>query len=350
MLFDKKLYAGNSAALRTIGGQFSDVLNQRNQVGNAALHQMMVNAGARPDQLYQEWDQQTIRQFRLDEGDNILNRLMPLSRPVPIGRLVLGSTRSSDVGVFQQSLTGEHGSVFENVDCDTDKAIIPVSSNGFKRNWRENQQLSLESFDDASVQQAESVRTHRQGVISSFMDGHKDKDGNLISVDGVSWAGVRSDSRVDQVDLGAGGLNVDFTSAALTGENFVAGFIQLAQRRYITNKIMAPATYFVSNEIYWNMARDYSDNKGDNTILQRCMTIPGVGEIVPSSVLSGNQVLSLVLSTQYIQPLTGMAVSTVAIPRLKYNDPFAFEVVSAIGWQVKTDFETQNSAAQYASS
>ena len=350
MLLDKALYKGNAAALRVLNTQFDDVKNQRLQAGNAAFNNMVVNAGSRPDQLYLEWDQETVRQFRLDEGDNILNRLMPLGRPVPIGRTVLGNTRSSDMGSFKQSMTGEHGSVFDNVDYDSDKAIIPVGSNGFKRNWRENQQLSLEAFDDAAIQQSEAIRTHRQGVIGSFMDGHTDDDGNLIVVDGVSWAGVRADSRVDQIDLGAGGLNIDFTSASLSGLDFYNGWLSLAQTRYVTNKITAPAVWFVSNEIFWNMQRQYNANDTQGKIMAQLLTIPGVAEIVPSSVLTGNQVLSLVLTTQYIQPLVGMGVSTIACPRMKWNDPFAFEVVSAIGWQIKTDFGSLNSAAQYAAS
>ncbi len=311
--------------------------------------QIVGNAGARPQQLYQEWDTQTVTQFRLDEGDNILNRLMPLARSLPIGRTILANTRSSDAGVFAQSMTGEAVSVYDNVDYDSDKALVPINQNGFKRNWREGEQLSLEAFDDATIQQMEAVRTHRQGIIGSFMDGHLDGNGQFIVEDGVSWQGVRNDSRVDQIDLGVGGLNIDFTSQAVSGEDFRNAWIKLSEARYITNKVTAPATYFVSNEIWFNMVRLYSDQYSAGSILDNLRNIPGISGIEPSSVLVGNQVLSIPLTTTYIQPLVGMGVSTIACPRPKWNSPFEFEVVSAIGWQVKTDFESAGKALQYAS-
>lgn len=349
MLHDLSLYANNAAEARIAQAQFKDLTAQRLHDG-AQFNQLVTNAGVKPTQLYQEWDSTTISQFRLDEGDNILNRLMPLSRPLPIGRVVLGNTRASDLGVFQQSITGEHGSVFDNADYDTDKTIVPISTVGYKRNFREGETLRLESFDDASIQQAEAVRTHRQGVVDSFLDGHKDKSGQLITFDGVSWAGMRADTRVDQVDLGAGGLNIDFTSGTLTGPDFYDGFLALSQRRYVTNKVQAPATFFVSPEVFWNANRQYGANDTQGKILDQLLTIPGVGEIVPSSKLSGNEVMSLVLSSQYIQPVVGMAVSTIAVPRVRWNDPFAFEIVSAIGWNIKSDFGSTNTAAQFASS
>lgn len=347
MLHDLSLYAGNPSYQAVARQQFEQLTAQRNADG-ASFHQLVANAGRRPQDLYQEWDPTTVRQFRLDEGDNILNRLMGLSRPLPIGRTVLAQTRSSDLGTFQQSMTGEHGTVFDKVDYDSDKAIVPVSTTGHKTNWRENQQLSLESFDDAAVKREEDMRTHRKGVIDSLLDGHKDKNGQVLSEDGVTWLGMRADPRVDQVDLGAGGLNIDFTDKTLTGVEFYDGFLALAERRYITNRITAPATFFVSNEIYWNMQRQYNANQTQGKIEAQLRTIPGVGDIVPSSKLVGNEVMSMVLSQTYFQPLVGMAVSVIAVPRLRWNDPFAFETVSAIGWHVKSDFENGNTAAQFA--
>lgn len=349
MLLTKAIAKGNAQQERVIDGHYQAVNAWRDDARHA-LPEIFINAGQSPRDLYREWDNQTVPQFRLDEGDNILNRLMPLSRSLPIGRTVLENARASDAGNFQQSMTGEHGSVFDNVDYDLDGTIIPVNSNGFKRNWREGEQLSLEQFDDASNQQREATRTHRQGVIGTFMDGHKDKSGQIIVEKGLSWSGVRADSRVDQVDLGAGGLNIDFTSAVTTGEDFRNAWIALAQRRAVDNKVAAPATFFVSLEIYFNMARKFSENYNSGSILDNLLTVPGVAGIEMSSVLLGNQVLSFPVSSQYVQPLVGMGVSTIACPRPAWNSPFAFEVVSAIGWNIKTDFGSTNRAVQYAAS
>lgn len=364
MIFSKALAAGSHANALAMNAQYKDLNANRDDARYALPEKLInpefatnaskvlgVNMGSKPSDLYRAFDDQVVTQFRLDEGDNILNRLMPLARSLPIGRTVLENARSSDAGVFTQSMTGEEGTIFDNVDYDTDGTIIPLSQNGFKRNFREAEQLGLEGFDDLMHQQREAVRTHRQGVIGSFINGHRDKNGQLIVEKGHSWAGVKADSRVDQIDLGAGGLNVDFTSATLTGEEFRDAFISLVQRRYIDNKVTVPATYFVSNEIYFKMMRKFSNQYDSQSILDNLVgSVPGIAAIEPTSVLVGNQVLSMPLQSTYIEPLVGMGVSTIAVPRDKWNSPLAFEVVSAIGWKVNTDFEDAGKALQYAAS
>lgn len=257
MIFNKKLAKGNAQILRAMSAQYSAVNAWRDDSRHALPMAMFANAGQSPKMLYREWDNQTIQQFRLDEGDNILNKLMPLARSLPIGRTVLENARSSDNGEFQQSMTGEHESIYDNTDYDLDGTLVPVSSNGFKRNWRESEQLSLEDFDDASIQQSEATRTHRQGVIGSFMDGHRDKSGALITEKGLTWAGVRADSRVDQVDLGAGGLNIDLSAPATAAQDIYDTFAALSQRRQVTNKVSAPAAWFLSLEIFWNITTKF---------------------------------------------------------------------------------------------
>lgn len=318
------------------------VTNQRTSPNKDGV--MTVNAGVKPGDLYREFDNTTVRQFRLDEGDNILNRLMPLSRSLPIGRTVFEYAASSNLTGFQSSMSGELAQVYDSVDYDGRKAIIPVHQNGFKRGWREGEQLSLENFDDAVVQQAEAVRTHRNGVIDYFLDGNAN-----VSDKGASWLGFRADPTVHQVDLGAGGLNVDFTSGTLTGADARDAWIALRDQLWLVNKVSVPATYFVSNEIMSNFERYYSDNYSSGTILQQLKTVGMVADIVGSSKLTGNQVLAMPLQSQFVQPLTGMAVSSIALPRQRYNDPFAFDVVSAIGIIVKNDYAGTNKGAMYAS-
>lgn len=328
------------------GGMFID--NRTGLVTNQARSenaqgQLVNNAGVRPGDLYREFDNTTVRQFRLDEGDNILNRLMPLSRSLPIGRTTFEYAASSNLGGFQSSMSGELAQVYDSVDYDGRKAIIPVHQNAFKRGWREGEQMGLEGFDDAVVQQAEAVRTHRNGLIDYMLDGNPN-----VSEKGVTWLGFRGDTSVHQVDLGAGGLNVDFTSGTATGADLRDAFIELRNELWLTNKVSVPATYFVSNEILANFERYYSDNYASGSILQQLRTVGMVADIVGSSKLTGNQILAMPLQSQFVQPLTGMAVSAIALPRQRYNDPFAFDVVSAVGILVRNDFGAENKGAMYA--
>lgn len=301
-----------------------------------------MNAGLKPQDLYQEFDEQVTRVFRLDDGEAILQRLMPLATSVSLGRTVLANARSSEMGGFQTTMHGEDV-LYDNVTYDTDKALIPLHQNGFKRNFREGKQFGLEGFQDLVIMQEEGARTHRIGLIDYMLDG------TSLTIDGVSWGGFRGDSRVDQVDLSTGTYAFDFTDKTQTGEDVVTAFTALAERRFVDNKVNAPCTWFVSNEVYWNFTRDYSDAKGDNTIKQRVLGIPTVAEVVPSSKLSGNEILSMPLNAEYVRPVVGQAVSTVAMPQTKgYRSPMAFEIYSAVGIQVKTDFNSQGKAVQYA--
>jgi len=368
MIFSSKQATGTS--LVAMNSQYEDLKKQRKhnsvalpdnlispelassliKANKAKGKSVAVNAGSKPFTLYKEFDSQVTEQFRLDEGDTILNDIMPLSRSLPIGRTVLESTRSSDAGVFQQSMSGEIATVFDAVDYDLENTMVPIGQNGFKRSFREAEQLGLEGFDDLMNQQREAVRTHRQGLVSSLLDGHKDKAGNFISEKGVTWKGMRADGRVDQIDLSGVGFGVDFTDPSITGAEAKSGFIAMIKRRYIDNKVMARATYYISNEIYFNFMKDYSSAYKDVSILTVLKRELGgnIVDIKPSSALTGNQVLSIPLESRYFQPVVAMGVSTIALPRVKWNAPLAFEVVSAIGWNVRNDFADAGKAVQYA--
>jgi hypothetical protein len=124
----------------------------------------------------------------------------------------------------------------------------------------------------------------------------------------------------------------------------------MAKQRAVTNKVAAPAVFFISLDIEYNLTKDFSANFAGKSVREKLLEIPGIGSIVSSSILTGNQVFSMPADASYIQPVVGMGVSTIALPRPAWNSPFAFEVVSAIGWNVKTDFGSTNRALQYASS
>ena len=190
------------------------------------------NAGINPQELFREFDRITVEQFRLDEGENILNDLMPLARSLPYGRTIYAFTRASDSGQFQQSMSGEVGTIFDNVDYDSDKTLIPVNQTGFSRTHREYEQLTLEDFDDIVNLQREDLRRHKNGLIDSFLDGHRNLDGSFLTEDGTQWQGIRADSRVDQVTLTA-----DLSAAATSAADIRNQFLALTQRRTITNKV-----------------------------------------------------------------------------------------------------------------
>ena len=70
----------------------------------------------------------------------------------------------------------------------------------------------------------------------------------------------------------------------------------------------------------------------------------GVAAIKVSSKLSGNEFMAFPLDAQFVRPIVGMGVNTVAMPRPVYNSNYEFVVWGAIGFEVRTDFASRKCA------
>lgn len=342
MYFSNSLYPAGSEDALAMKKQFESVTNRRNAT-NHHIATLTVNAGRTPESLYLEFDRTITTEFKLDEGDAILNALMPLQKSVSIGRTIVEYARSSDSGVASTSMSGTAGIKFDGIEYDTAGTLVPMHDTGFEIPFREYDQQRLDGFDMTIDLQRESARTLRQQYVKFAMDG------SPITHKGKKWQGFRADPTVEQVSLGAGGLNVDFTSASLTGANFRNGFLALVKQLYVTNKINVPATYFVSNEILFNAQRYYADTYESGMILDHLKRLTGVADIVATSALTGNQVLAIVLNKSFIQPVVGMAVNTVALSRPEYNSPYRWATWGAMGILVKNDWKG-SSGVMYAAS
>lgn len=348
MLFQKAIM-GNSKAAKM---QLAEMHAMRkayhaNEEGFSAPMRamgMVGNEGLIPRDVYQEFDNVTVQRFRSDDGDTFLNDLLPLSRSVNIGKLVHKYRKASDAGRAQTSMTGQVGVTLDNVDFNYDGSIVPIHDIAFGRNFREWNAQRSEGFDALIDDQRETIGTLRRHLADSFLDGHKDKQGNLLVVDGLSWAGMRNDSRVASVDLGAGGINFDFTDTTKTYAEIEAAFKQVRDVLYITNNCEKDATYYISREIMSNIERNSSESYSSLPIIQRLAQLMGVAAIKVSSKLSGNELFAIPLSDNLVRPIVGMAINTVAMPRAKYNDDYQFVSWGAIGWEIRTDFSGRNCA------
>jgi len=349
MLFQKSLI-GNSK----IGqDQWAEVVASREAANkhNMALNAMAglnVNDGLIPRDVYQDFDSVTVERMRSDDGDTFLNDLLPLSRSVSIGKLVQKFRQASDSGAAQTSMTGQIGVKMDQVEYKYDDSIVPIHDTGYSRNWREWNAMQSEGFDALIDDQRESVATIRRHLADNVMDGHTDVNGNLIVIDGISWGGMRNDTRVEQIDLGAGGVNFDFTDQTESGEDIKAAFIKIRDAMWITNKCESDITYYVSREVASNFERRFSTSYDAKIIRQELADLMGVADIKVSSKLTGNQLMGFPLDANRIRPVVGMGINTVAMPRSVYNANYEFVVWGAIGMQVREDY-FGNTCAFYAS-
>lgn len=347
MIFQEAI-VGNS---RAAADQWAEVIATRNgyaanELAFAPQQQaagIVVNEGIIPQDVYQEFDNVTVERFRSDDGDTFLNDLLPLSRSVNIGKLVHKFRRASDAGRTQTSMTGQIGVKMDQVEYNYDGSLIPVHDTGFDRNWREWNAQSSEGFDALIDDQRESVAAIRRHAADNFLDGHKDKDGNTIVVDGVSWTGMRNDTRVAQINIGASGINFDFTDTTKTYSEIEAAFKQVRDVLWIDNNCQRDAVYYISREIASNIERNSSESYSSEKIINRLAQLMGVAAIKVSSKLSGNEMMAFPLDG-LVRPVVGMGVNTVAMPRPVYNSNYEFVVWGAIGYEIRTDYFNQKCA------
>ncbi len=352
MIFSKKI-VGNS---RNAAAQWAEVTYMRNmchqhELGYSAqarrFGNLHVNEGSIPIDVWKDFDNVTVEIMHLDDGDAFLNDLLPLSSSVNIGKLTQSFRQASDAGLVQTSMTGQIGVKLDKVDYSFDGAIIPIHDAGFKRNWREWNAQQSEGFDALIDDQRENVRSVREHMADQFMDGHVDTDGNPIVVDSLSWGGMRNDSRVVQVDLGAGDINFDFTDVTKTGDEIKAAFIQIRDIMRITSKCTLDITYYISEEIASNFERKFSANYDADLIEIELARLRGVATIKSTNKLIGNQIMGFPLDRSKIRPIVGMALNTIAMPRPVYNSDYLFVTWTATGFQIREDF-AGNSCVFYA--
>jgi len=297
------------------------------------------NAGIVPREVYQDMERDTVEIMRSDDGDAFLNDLMPRARGINIGKLVTQYRKASDAGIVRTSMNGQTGTLFDKVDYKYDGAIIPLQTAGYSRGWREMEGQRSEGFDSLLDDNRETLKSMRIAMADSLLDGFKDDNGNYLAVDGFSWTGVRNDTnRVAQVDLGAGGLNFDFTDNTKTGAEIKVALKALINVLRINNNCSGDTNFYISREIMSNWEAKFSAQYDAKTILQELTGLVGVGSFKDSNKLVGNEIMGLPASGDMVRPVSGMVTSTIALPRLRFNDDYEFMVWHGTGWQFKTDY------------
>jgi len=345
MLFNQS-YVTNSRLAK-------EQLNQRDSLRTAANlqeanHKHMlkslgfeVNAGLIPQDVYQEFDNQTISLMRSDDGDTFLNDLLPLAKSVNIGKLTYVTRRSSDAGQTQTSMSGQIGLKMDQVEYSYDGTVVPIHDTGFFRNWRELEAQKSEGFDSLIDDQAESVRALRRHLRDSFLNGCVDLNGNAIVVDGRQWLGLLTDTRVQQITA-----SFDYTLNTNSGEVIMRNLLADLDVMYITNNCAKPLTLYVSREIGRNFERAFSSSYASGKILDAIGGAQGIAEVKITNAVSGNKWFAFPLDGS-VRPVSGMGISTMALPRPLYNSNHEFITAAAVGWMVDNDYAGNTCAVNY---
>jgi len=330
--FDQQLIANNP---RQHGLWFNEINDDRdfwhaNEDGLAAVSNA---AAVLPRDAWLELDGITRRVMRSDEGASWMNYLMPLAKPVNIGKLVHLNRVSSDAGTVLRSMSGQVPVPMDKVVYDYRGTVVPMFHTGYGREWREWNSQQSENFDAlADDQEAHTAKIKRDMALYAL------NGDTSIVFQGYTGFGIRNHPYSKSINIGATGANINLTTATADALDafFTGPFGAMLDANLITGKVVL----FISPEIARGWDKTYSGSAGfkAGTVMDFLKTNRRIQAIEVSYELSGNEFFGFVPSADYIRPLIGMAVATTAIPRDRPRANYQFDVAGAMGLEIRADY------------
>jgi hypothetical protein len=302
---------------------------------------LVTNASAvLPRDAWLEMDTITRRVMRDDEGENFMRDLMPLARPVHIGKIAFGYRVSSDAGTVRRSISGKVPEVVDKVAYDYRQALVPIFNTGYGRSWREWNTMQSENFDALADDQEAHTAAIRRDMASYVLNGDAS-----IAFEGSVGYGIRNHPFAKAINIGnltsPAGYNIDLTSGSTTADAIDTFFTNGIGGAIRANKLAGrKVNMYVSPEIMQNFTRSFSGSAGykPGRMIDYLRTHPNINKIEETSLLTGNEFFAFVPDATYIRPLVGMATNTTAAVRLNPVDDYNFLIMSALGIDIRADW------------
>lgn len=272
----------------------------------------------------------------------IVNDLLRVQTVLNIGKTaklynVVGDI-ADDVSV---SIDGQAPYSFDHTEYDSDGDPVPVFTAGYGVNWRHAAGMQTVGIDLVLDSQAAKLRKYNKRIVSYVLDGD-----DKIRVQGYQAQGIRNHRNTVKINLGsgAGGANIDLTTATPQQviDFFTKGaFGQVAR----ANKVEAYDVLWVSPQIWANLSQPYLITLGTGggtvagSVLDAVKSFIPAREVRQTFALVGNEFFGYQRRQDVITPLVGMAVGVVPLPRPMPNTNYNFQILSAMGLQIKRDDE-----------
>jgi len=303
------------------------------------LAQVRNAASILPRDAWLDLDGITRRVMRADEGQVWMADLMPLAKPVNIGKLVHLNRVSGDAGSVVRSMSGQVPVGLDKVAYDYRGAPVPIFATGYGREWREWNTLQSENFDALADDQEAHTAKIRRDMALYALNG----DSSIV-FEGYTAYGIKTSPLSKTINLGTGaaGANIDLTTADADALDafFSTAFGAMLDANLITSKV----NIYISPEIARNWDKAYSGAEGfkAGTIMEFLAKNRRINKIAVSFELSGNEFFGFVPSSEYIRPLVGMAVNTTAKTRQNPTDNYQFLVMGAMGIEIRGDYNNRS--------
>lgn len=272
-------------------------------------------------------------------GMEILDDLLPVQTTLPVGKTaklynVVGDI-ADDVAI---SMDGQAPFSFDHTEYDSDGDPVPMFTAGYGVNWRHAEGLRTVGIDLVLDSQSAKLRKYNQKLVAYLLDGS-----SRISVDGKPGQGLRNHRNTVKLDLGAGGANIDLTTA--TAAQYLAFFGTGAFGQMTrNNRVTQYDTVWVSPEIWANLSQPYliDVNGGTNgliggSVMNAILPFAPVRQFRMTYALKGNEMLGYERRRDVVSPLVGMTTGVVPLPRPLPNVNYNFQIMGAMGVQVKKD-------------
>lgn len=300
----------------------------------------VVNAASvLPRDAWLDMDNITRRVMRADEGEVWMRYLMPLAKPVNIGKLVHLNRVSSDAGTVIRSMSGQVPVPMDKVVYDYRGTPVPMFHTAYGREWREWNSFQSENFDAIADDQEAHTAKIRRDMALYALNGD-----TTVVFQGYTGFGIRNHPLSKSINLGtgAGGASINLTTATADQLDafFTGPFGAMLDANLITGKVVV----FISPEIARAWDKTYSGSAGfkSGTVMDFLKTNRRIQAIEVSYELSGNEFFGFVPSAEYIRPLIGMAVATTAIPRDRPRANYQFDVAGAMGLEIRADYNNRS--------
>src|SRR5690554_5629089 len=325
-----------------IAAQISGMVNgHRSQMTPTMLE---TNAAMTPtQQFWAEIDRQTIQMRDQETGMEIVNDLLRVQTVLPVGKTVklyqIAGDIADDVAI---SIDGQAPYSFDQTDYSSDGDPIPVFTAGYGVNWRHAEGMRTVGMDLVLDSRAAKLRKFYKEVVGYMLDG-SDK----INVDGKAGQGLKNHRNTIKVDLSASGANINLTTAtqAQLAAFFTSGAFGTAARN---NFVDAYDVLWISPQIMANLMKPATVTIGGDTLLSGGTVLDAIKPFIPAREvrqtfkLSGNEILGYQRRQDVVSPLVGMALGDVPLPRPLPQTNFNYQLMAAMGLQIKRDGENRS--------
>lgn len=286
-------------------------------------------------EFWQEVDNQIVSYRDQETGMEIVNDLLAVQTVLDIGKTVKSYNIAGDIADdVSISIDGQAPYSFDHTEYDNDGDPVPIFTAGYGVNWRHDAGLRTVGIDLVLDSQAAKLRKFYKSIVSYVLSGSE-----RIRVDGKPGQGLKNHRNTVKLNLGsgAGGASIDLSTATQQQiiDFFTKGAFGQAAR---ANKVDVYDVLWVSPEIFANLDSDYINGGVINgTVGERVKARAKVREIRETYALSGNEFIAYQRRQDVVSPLVGMAVGTVPLLRLRPQDNHNFQIMSAMGLQIKRD-------------